>query len=100
MIIGSIGSLATGVSFPLMFIFFGNIIDTGVGFNSKLNKCDLSVSNIQTKLTMVMSEQSSEFRVNATIIKNDFLNNISKQAVYLSSNYNFICLFKPVTIHM
>ena len=84
--IGSIGALATGVSFPLMLIFFGNIIDTGVGFNSQLNKCDLTVSNIVTQLELATADQASNFSIDATAIRNEFLNNISKQAVYLSSN--------------
>ena len=78
MFIGSIGAVATGVSYPVMFIFFGNIIESGIEFNTKLSTCNNSLNS-----TLV-------FEKNSNGIVETRLENIKSQAVYLSSNKIFI----------
>lgn len=39
--IGTLGSLASGAAFPVMMIFFTNIIDKFTGFEKELNLCSL-----------------------------------------------------------
>ena len=77
--IGTIGALATGVSFPIMLIFFGNIIDTGVDFDYDNAKCSINNTIVAISTTFSPEQES--------VIKENFLNNISKQAIYLSSNF-------------
>jgi hypothetical protein len=78
--IGTIGALATGVSFPIMLIFFGNIIDTGVGFDRKRAEC----FNI-TSTTMGTTIDPTILALANKEILDKFLKDISQQAIYLSS---------------
>jgi ABC-type multidrug transport system fused ATPase/permease subunit len=78
MLIGSIGAIATGISYPIMFIFFGNIIESGIEFNTKLSNCNYSLSS------------AFEFEKNSTGILDSRIENIKIQAVYLSSNKIYI----------
>jgi hypothetical protein len=80
-IIGSIGAIATGVSYPIMFIFFGNIIESGIKFNTKLSDCNNSLSS------------ALEFEnFNSSSIVDLRLENIKIQAVYLSSNKTYLLI--------
>jgi hypothetical protein len=80
--IGTIGALATGVSFPIMLIFFGNIIDTGVGFDRERAEC--FPSNI-TSTTMGTTIDPTILALENKEILDKFLKDISQQAIYLSS---------------
>jgi hypothetical protein len=80
MSIGTIGALATGVSFPIMLIFFGNIIDTGVGFDRERAEC---FPNITTTVGTTIDPISIASTNKETLDK--FLKDISQQAIYLSS---------------
>jgi hypothetical protein len=74
MVIGTIGSLANGASFPLMLIFFANIIDLGIDYTAFSNP-NGKVCEIPRNLTPIQTNTSL-----------NFVDNMGQQAINLTSN--------------
>ena len=71
---------SAGGSYPIMFIFFGNIIESGIEFNTKLTNCNNCLSSILG------------FEKNSTSIVDTRLENIKIEAVYLCSNKIYLLI--------
>ena len=89
MIIGSIGAIATGASFPVMLIFFGNIIDNGVSYTSYSKVCNNLTTIATTTISAITATTTTTAFIDpaeiAKLQADQFLETMKEQAIYLTS---------------
>jgi hypothetical protein len=81
MIMGTIGALANGASFPLLLIFFANMIDLGIDYTS--------MTNSDGKNCTILRNVTTSLNYSIPRTPMDFVENMGQQAINLTSKRKY-----------